>query len=114
MRESKPIVLTDTDTGNQYTLEFNRESVKFAEQRGFSIGDVARYPMLKAPELFWYAFRMHHKNVSKEKAERILFDDLGGMSESMLDRLIELYDMPYETLLSDEDTDRPTKMTVSL
>ena len=33
----KPIRLTDTETGEKYTLEFSRESVKFAEQRGFKL-----------------------------------------------------------------------------
>ena len=31
----KPLILTDNDTGEKYTLEFSRESVRFAEARGF-------------------------------------------------------------------------------
>ena len=63
----KPIILTDTETKEKFTLEFNRESVYFAEGRGFNIDDVARIPMTKIHELFYYAFRMHHKNVSRQK-----------------------------------------------
>lgn len=99
----KPIILTDTETNDKYTLEFNRESVKFAEDRGFNIDDVTRYPMVKSIELFWFAFRMHHKSISKEKAERILFDDMGGMPKGMLERLIQLYNEPFNTLVSDDE-----------
>jgi len=94
----KPIVLHDEDNGVDYTLEFNRETIKFAEQRGFDISDVGRFPMTKLPELFFYAFRMHHKNISRERTDRILFDDLGGMPEGMAERLGALYSAPFEAL----------------
>ena len=41
----KPIVLTDKATNETFTLEFNREAVRFAESRGFVIGDVDKFPM---------------------------------------------------------------------
>jgi hypothetical protein len=108
-----PIKLTDNESGTVYTLEFNRESIRFAEARGFDIDDVGKYPLTKIPELFWYAFRMHHKNVSKEKAERILFDDLGGMPSGMAERLGALYAAPFEALTNgNEGKAKNSKMTV--
>ncbi len=101
----KPITLTDKTDNTTYTLEFNRASVEFAEQRGFKIEDVADYPMTKLPELFFYAFRMHHKNVAREKTDKILFS-LGGIPEGMVDRLAELYQLPFNALsVVDEDTE---------
>lgn len=97
----KPIILRDNENGTEYTLEFNRESIVFAEAHGFDINDVSRFPMTKVPELFYYAFRMHHKNVSKEKTDRILFEDLGGiegMPEGMGARLGELYAVPFKSM----------------
>jgi hypothetical protein len=94
----KPLVLTDNDTGEKYTLEFSRESVKFAEARGFNLDDVAKLPMTKIPELFFYAFRMHHKNIARERTDRILFEDMGGMPDGMLERLGMLYSAPFEAL----------------
>lgn len=94
----KPIILKDNETGTEYTLEFNRETIRFAEARGFDVNDVAKYPMTKLPELFYYAFRMHHKNVSREKTDRILFEDLGGMPDGMAERLGALYSVPFEAL----------------
>lgn len=112
----KPIVLRNPETNEVYTLEFNRETVKFAEQRGFDIAKVGDYPMTMLPELFWYAFRMHHKSVSKEKAERILFDDLGGMPDGMAERLGALYASPFEALTNsdDEESAKNRKMTVEM
>ena len=108
-----PIILHDTEEQVDYTLEFNRESVKFAEMRGFDISDVGKFPMTKLPELFYYAFRMHHKSVSREKADRILFDYLGGMPEGMAERLGALYSAPFEALTADEDKKgKNSRMTV--
>lgn len=106
-----PIKLTDNESGTVYTLEFNRDTVRFAENRGFDINDVARFPMTKLPELFFYAFRMHHKNVSREKTDRILFDDLGGMPDGMAERLGLLYSAPFEALSGGEKA-KNGRMTV--
>ena len=110
----KPIKLT-METGEEYLLEFNRESIKFAESREFDISDVGKYPMSKLPELFWYAFRMHHRNVSREKADRILFEDLGGMPDGMAERLGALYSAPFEALTaSAEKKGKNSKVTVEM
>ena len=57
MIEVKPMIITDTESGEKYTLEFDKESIKFAERNGFNIDDLARFPVTKIEELFWYAFR---------------------------------------------------------
>jgi hypothetical protein len=95
----KPLILTDNETGEKYTLEFSRESVKFAEARGFDIGDVNKFPMTKLPDLFYYAFRMHHRNIARERTDRILFDDLGGLPAAGLERLYMLYSAPFDALV---------------
>lgn len=108
----KPIILHDTEMGIDYTLEFNRESVRFAEMRGFDLDDVAKYPMTKLPELFFYAFRCHHRNISREKTDRILFEDLGGIPDGMLERLAQLYMKPFECLATKDDEVKNAKVTV--
>lgn len=114
--EVKPIVLTDTETGTKYVLEFSRESVKFAEQRGFNINDVDRTPMTKIPELFYYSFRMHHRNISRERTDHILFDDMGGMPDGMLERLGMLYAVPFDALsnVSTDGEAKNSRVTVEL
>lgn len=111
----KPIIIHDTENEMDYTLEFNRETVRFAEARGFDIEDVGKYPMTKLPELFFYAFRMHHKNISREKTDRILFDDLGGLPEGAAERLGALYAAPFEALSGKEGNKaKNPKMTVEM
>ena len=111
----KPIIIHDTENGYDYTLEFDRDSVRFAEARGFDIDDVGKYPMTKIPELFFYAFRMHHKNVSREKTDRILFEELGGLPEGVAERLGALYAAPFEALSHKKDDKvKNPKVTVEM
>lgn len=112
----KPLLLTDNDTGEKYTLEFSRESVKFAEARGFDVDDVGRFPMTKLPDLFFYAFRMHHRNISRSRTDSILYDDLGGLSEAVIERLVMLYAAPFEALTASAEDGEPknARMTVEL
>ena len=115
----KPIILHDTDNGAEYTLEFNRETIRFAESRGFKIEDVADYPMSKIPELWFYAFRMHHKNVSREKTDKFIFDPevgFGGINdipEGVVERLFQLYNEPFEATKTEEER-KNSKLTVEL
>ena len=104
----KPIVLTDVGTGEKYTLEYNRDAVRFAEARGFSIIEVQKFPMMLY-DLFFYAFRMHHKNVAKDKTDKLIDDGFGGVGnlpEAMVERLIDLYLQGYETMV-DIDPENP-------
>lgn len=113
MNKVKPIVLHDTETGADYTLEFNRDSIRFAEERGFHVDDVARYPMTKLPEWFFYAFRMHHKSVSREKTDK-MFDEISPLPDGFIERLGELYAVPYNSLYATDDEPKNSKMTVEL
>ena len=108
----KPVIVTDDETGLEYTLEFNRESIRFAEARGFKISDVGDFPMTKVPELWFYAFRMHHKTVSRQKTDALL-DGLGGLPDGLLERLGELYAAPFNTL-TDGQTEENPRVTVKL
>ena len=104
----KPIVLTDVGTGEKYTLDFNRDSVRFAESRGFAIMDVEKFPMTLY-DLFFYAFRMHHRNVPREKTDRLIDDGFGGIANippAMVERLVELYAQTFGTAV-EEDEENP-------
>lgn len=114
-----PIILTDNETGTKYTLEFNRESVQYAERNGFDIDDVDVHPMTRIPEFFFYAFRMHHKYIDRKKTDEILFDKdngLGGLPEGMLVRLAELYAAPFNAFKRDDEENegKNSRMTVEM
>ena len=102
MIEVKPIKITDTNTGEVYTLEFDKESVRFAESRGFDIDDVAKYPLTKTEELFWYAFRKNHKRVDILKARKLL-EGIGALPEDFTERLMYLYAKPFEAFTESEE-----------
>ncbi|MBR3166680.1 MAG: DUF5055 domain-containing protein [Lachnospiraceae bacterium] len=100
----KPVVLKDKKKKKEYTLEFSRDSVRFAESRGFIPDDVEKYPMTKIYEFFFYAFRMHHPSVSRAETDAIL-DGWGGIRnipDGLLERLGELYAAPFGALTEDE------------
>ena len=108
-----PIVLT-YDDGREYTLEFTRETIEYAERMGFTLDDLSSKMMTRIPELFHYAFRAHHPQLSKKKTDEILFNDLGGMSEKLADRLINLYSLPFDTLASEDENPKNPQMTVHM
>ena len=110
MDEVKAMVITDTTTGEKYTLEFDKESVRFAESRGFDIEDVAKYPLTKIEELFWYAFRKNHKRVDLLKARKLL-EGIGALPDDFIERLVNLYAKPYEAF-SDVDGENSPFVTV--
>lgn len=113
----KPIVLHDKDENRDYTLEFNLESVKFAEARGFNTDDIGKFTVTKTEELFFYAFRMHHKNVSKEKTDKIFWDKLGGLKnlpDGFVERLIMLYYEPINAVKSAEEEGKNASVTVEM
>jgi len=112
----KPIKITDNETGKVYELDFCRESVRFAEQRGFEPEDVAKYPVTKFPEFFFYAFRMHHREVARSQTDR-LFERLGGFSPNFLERLVLLYNQALtanNVVESDEDMGKNGNLGVEL
>ena len=112
----KPIRLVDNETGENYILEFNRETVKWAEQRGFVPEQVTQFPMTVGADFFFYAFRMHHKNIARDKTDKILFDVLGGINEvtgKIFARLMELYYETYSSF-SDEEAEANPRMAVEM
>lgn len=48
-----PIRITDPETNDTYVLEFSRESVRFAEQRGFKISELLDFPQSNIPAFFF-------------------------------------------------------------
>lgn len=111
----KPILIKDPESGEvKYTLEFSRDTVKWAERRGFKIGEVTDFPATNIPLLFFYSFRMHHREVSQQTTDTIL-DEIGGATGSLLERLVALYNVTLESLFNNEESERKnSKFTVEL
>lgn len=97
----KPITLTDTETGKEYTLEFNRKTIVMAENAGLDLLNAAAKPATTILKLWYYAFKMHHPTITQIQAEK-LFDNLGTIPDGLIERLIKLYEAGMEAL-SDEN-----------
>lgn len=111
----QPVRVNDNKTGMAYELDFSRESVKFAENRGFRVDELTVFPVTRIPELFYYAFRKNHKNVARSQTDALL-DDMGGMTSAFLERLMQLYNQAALTHLisTDEDSAKNAEVTVEL
>ena len=77
--------------GKKYVLTFTRASVIWAEEHGFDIRDIDSKPMSSLSNLFYYAFRANHPNLTKEETDTILFDEIGGITEKEVKRLSDMY-----------------------
>lgn len=110
----KPMIITDPDEGREYTLEFSRKSVVKVEQAGLDVNQLQSKSMTMIPLLFWGAFLMHHPHVTKDQADKILFDGLGGLNEDEMEYLGKLYAAPFQTLISgaEDEGANPRKMAV--
>ena len=110
----QPITITDKKNGKTYTLDFDRDSVAFAEERGFELENVARFPVVNLPLLFFYAFRMHNREMSYYKTNE-LYKRLGGLSKNAIERLSLLYQQAQQSnviVLDDEDMGKNGDLTV--
>lgn len=109
-----PLIIT-LGNGDSYTLEFSRETVKFAEDRKFNISELTDFPQTNIPALWFYAFRKNHKEMARSQTDRILFEELGGLTKDEIERLVQLYNQPTESLIILEDGGRKNaKVTVQL
>ena len=82
-----------------YTLEYNRNSIRQMEQRGLVPEDIVTKPMTILPDLFAGAFIKNHPTIKRAKIDEIfkLMNDKTALVES----LIELYNDPIEALLEE-------------
>ena len=111
-----PIRVTDEDTKETYTLDFNRESVVFMAQRNFTMDDLSDTIAVKGEELWYYAFRANHKKMSRNQTDK-LYEKMGGLSPKVIKRLMELYNqalMSNSIVQDDEELDANPHVSVEL
>lgn len=116
----KAIRLTDNkgiigQPSEVYELDFSRESIAFAEGRGFKIEEIPDFPVTRISELFYYSFRKNHRKVSRDKTDKFM-KAWGGVPESVLKRLIDLYNQAAlsNNIQTDEDAEKNEVGTVEL
>lgn len=103
------------EAGEVYELDFNRDAIRFAEARGFKPEEITDFPVTRVPELFYYSFRMNHRNVAKDKTDKFM-EAWGGLPKSVLERLVLLYNQAAmsNTFQLDEDAGKNSVATVEM
>jgi hypothetical protein len=112
VRDVKPIRFEYE--GTAYELYFTRATVKRMEKDGFVLSDLKDKSMNTILDLFAGAFQARHRFTKRPEIEKI-YDALrkknkntknnDGEDETLIERLIALYNAPYEALLGDDEDD---------
>lgn len=92
--------------GKEYTLEFNRNSVKALERSGFNVSEFTTKPVSTIEALFHGALKMHHPAISRDKAMEI-YNTLNHKDE-LVGKVIELYGSVIEAFTG-ADADKETE-----
>lgn len=111
-----PIKITIEKTGEVYELDFNREALYVMDREGFKLEDVADFPTTNIPKFFYYSFRKNHRKMTKAQTDRILREELHGLTEAMLQRLSHLYLQAAsdDNMQDEEDLRKNTSVTVEM
>ena len=112
----EPVKITDTESGAVYTLDFNRESVIFAESRGFDPELLVKFPVSNFPDFLFYSLRANHRNIARNQSDK-LYERLGGYSPAFLERLLQLYNqaaLANNIVEATEDMGKNGNLTVEL
>lgn len=112
----QPIRITDGDKGITYELDFNREAVRHAQNRGFKIAEMGDFPTILVSDLFFYSFRKNHKNVGRNQTDALL-EKMGGVTPPVLERLVQLYQQAATSniiALEDDETAKNANVIVEM
>lgn len=92
--------ITFNYNGQDYCLEFTRETIKEMEKQGFVASRVLEAPMSMLPELFAGAFKAHHKYTNRKIIDEI-FNKMPNKRE-LVDTLSQMYSEPITALMEGE------------
>ena len=95
--------------GVDYTLEYNRASVKILEANGFKIDELFEKPMTNIELMFQCAFIKNHPNVQLTTITEIL-NECPDKNE-LLASLKVMIDETYESLLSEPEDGKSGNVT---
>lgn len=112
----KPVRLTDERTGQVYELDFSLESISFAERQKFSLEDALKFPVTGMRDLFYYSFRKNHRNVARDKTDKMIERWGGGLPETLVKRLVQLYTQAQanNAINVDEDAEKNAGLTLEM
>lgn len=89
----------DGRTGETYRLEYDRDSVVYAEKLGFNVTEAASAYATDMVTLFRAAFHKNHRNVPVATIDD-LWDHMPNKGEVFM-KLFEMFMEPYNALLAE-------------
>ena len=89
--------------GKDYTLEYNRDSIRFIEKQGFDLNEFASKPMTMISLAFEGAFIKNHRNIKAATVKEIF--DRFSKKEDLSDILATMISETYNTLFDSEEND---------
>lgn len=102
--------------GEEYTLDFDRASAEFAQRRGYDDDKLFTQSTIMIPELFYCAFRRHHKRISKAETDKFMaewFPD--GLPSKVIGRLRELYlDAAFGGYIATGDDEKNAEVEIEM
>lgn len=95
------MIVLKTADGNEYQLEFDRDSITYLERQGFALDKYSTQPMTQIPLLFKGAFYKNHRFVKDYEKDKI-FENIKN-KDKLMAALVEMVGESYETLVKDND-----------
>lgn len=85
---------------NDYTLEYNRQTIKTMEGQGFVLDHVTSMPATMIPMLFSGAFMKNHRGMKRALIDEI-YEDIGDKT-GLMSALMEMYAEALSVLVEDK------------
>lgn len=86
-----------------YTLEYNRQSVRLMESQGFVLEEISTKPATMIPLMFQGAFIKNHRGLKRALIDKI-YDELIDKS-GLLNALMEMYAETLSSLTDETETE---------
>jgi hypothetical protein len=101
--------------GEEYLLEFNRNTAKQIEDQGFILDQVGEKPATMIPLLVYGAFAMHNRGIKRSLVDEI-FKNLVNKAgkdgeEGFIAVLCDMYAETVNTLMDDKNGDEGNAAT---
>lgn len=98
---AKKIYITDPTTDTKYTIEYDRDSVVFAESIGFDAAKAASTYGTDMVAVFRAGFHKHHPFVSKDVIYGI-WDRISD-KQGLFMQLMEMFSEPFNALIAEPE-----------
>lgn len=86
-----------------YTLEYNRQSVRMMESQGFVLEQISEKPVTMIPMMFQGAFIKNHRGLKRAFIDEI-YDEVADKS-GLLNALMEMYAETLSSLTDENETE---------